>query len=111
MIYKAFRTAERPTHVRFADGREEALPDIAPLLRPSTTGDVLTYLFFGSAGLFIGGELGLLSGGAAAKRTITRDPERRARVEKAFNRFRADVLRKEIEQLEGRDNYPGILRW
>ena len=37
---------------------------------------------------------------AKAKRSITKDPETRDRIEKAFNAFRADVLRKQIEKLE-----------
>lgn len=100
-MFQAFRAAEKPTHIRFANGREEAIPDIAPLIKPSTFGDFLTYTFFASGGILLGGELGLLIGGATAKRSITSDPETRQRIENAFRSFRADVLRKEIEQLEG----------
>ena len=52
----------------------------------------------------LGGELGLLAGGATAKRSITSDPETKQRMENAFRSFRADVLRKEIEQLESGKN-------
>ena len=100
-MYQAFRAAEKPTHVRFADGREEAIPDIGPLLKPSGAGDVITYTFFGIAGLFLGGETGLLTGSWAAQRTIAQQPDTKDRVEKAFRSFRADVMRKQIEQLEG----------
>lgn len=100
-MYQAFRAAERPTHVRFADGREEAIPDITPLLQPSALGDIAAYTFFGLGGLFVGGETGLLTGSWSARRTISSDPETKKRVEQAFRSFRADVLRKQIEELEG----------
>ncbi|KIW23411.1 hypothetical protein, variant [Cladophialophora immunda] len=99
-MYQAFRAAEKPTHVRFASGREEAIPDITPLLQPTPLGDVMTYTFFGIAGLFLGGETGLLTGTWSARRTIAQDPDRRERIEKAFRSFRADVLRKQLQELE-----------
>ena len=70
------------------------------MLQPTKFGDFATYTFFSVAGIFIGGEIGALSGAAAAKRTITKDPETKARIEKAFRGFRADVLRKEADLLE-----------
>jgi hypothetical protein len=100
-MYNAIRAAERPTHVRFADGREQSIPDITPLMQPSTLGDIATYTFFGLGGLFLGGETGLLTGSISARRTISQDPGVQARIEKAFRSFRADVLRKQIEELEG----------
>ncbi|KAK4939706.1 hypothetical protein LTR10_020096 [Elasticomyces elasticus] len=109
-FYEAIRATEKPTHVRFADGREQAIPDISPLMRPTPLGDALTYTFFGIAGLFIGGETGLLTGSWSARRTITSNPDVRGRVEKAFRSFRADVLRKQIEELEG-DNKKDSLLW
>lgn len=108
-MFSAFRTAEKPTHVKFADGREEAIPDIAPLLKPTTLGDIATYFFFSAGGLFLGGETGLLTGSASASRTITRDPESRARIEAAFRKFRADVLRKEADDLDGGKGVAGVL--
>ncbi|KAK4998600.1 hypothetical protein LTR66_002199 [Elasticomyces elasticus] len=99
-MFNAFRTAERPTHIQFAGGRTEPLPDLTPFLKPTTLGDVATYLLFSAGGLFFGGELGLLSGSTFANRTISQDPESRKRIETAFRRFRADVLRKEAEALE-----------
>lgn len=102
-LFQAFKTAEKPTHVRFANGREEAIPDITPLVRPSGLGDIAAYTFFSIAGLFVGGEAGFLTGSWSAKRTITSDPEAKARIEKAFRSFRADVLRKQIEELEKGD--------
>lgn len=109
-FYEAIRAAEKPTHVRFADGREQAIPDITPLMKPTPLGDALAYTFFGIAGLFIGGETGLLTGSWSARRTINNNPDVRARVEKAFRSFRADVLRKQIEELEG-DNKKDSLLW
>jgi len=79
----------------------EPVPDIAPLLRPTTLGDFATYLFFSAGGLFIGGETGLLTGSYAANRTLTRDSDTKRRIEAAFRRFRADVLRREAERLDG----------
>lgn len=129
-MFDALRTKEKPTHVRFADGREgrflllwiavalrmlmsslalEALPDMTPYMRPSTLGDVAAYTFFGFGGLFFGGETGLLTGSASAGRTISRDPESRERIETAFRRFRADVLRKEADSLDTRRGVKEVL--
>lgn len=99
-MYQAFRTSEKPTHVKFADGREEAIPDITPLLRPSTFGDIMTYTLFGAGGILLGGELGLVTGSWTARRSINQNPESKQRIEAAFRSFRADVLRKEIQMLE-----------
>lgn len=108
-MFNAFRTAEKPTHVKFADGREEAVPNITPLLKPTTLGDIATYFFFSAGGLFIGGETGLLTGSASASRTVSRDPESKARIETAFRKFRADVLRKEADDLDGGKDISGVL--
>ena len=69
-------------------------------MKPTTAGDVAAYTFFSIAGLFVGGEVGLLTGASAAKRTISKDPETKARIERAFRGLRADIRRKEIEMLE-----------
>ncbi|KAL8840982.1 MAG: hypothetical protein Q9176_003554 [Flavoplaca citrina] len=108
-MFNALRATEKPTHVKFADGREEALPDMTPYVRPSTLGDVAAYTFFGFGGLFVGGETGVLTGSASAGRTITRDPESRERIETAFRRFRADVLRKEADSLDTRRGVKEVL--
>ncbi|KAL8765210.1 MAG: hypothetical protein Q9209_007643 [Squamulea sp. 1 TL-2023] len=108
-MFNAFRANEKPTHVKFADGREEAVPDMTPFLRPSTLGDVAAYTFFGFGGLFVGGETGILTGSASAGRTISRDPESRERIETAFRRFRADVLRKEADALDKRKGVSELL--
>lgn len=78
----------------------EAIPDITPLLQPTSLGDFAVYTFFGIAGLFLGGETGLLTGATSAKRKITRDPERKARIEKALKAFRIDFLKQELQMLE-----------
>ena len=70
------------------------------MMRPTTVGDFAAYTFFSIAGVFLGGEVGLLTGAGSAKRTISKDPEARARIEKAFRGFRADMLRQEIQMLE-----------
>ena len=97
-----------------ADRREpcvEAIPtsDLNRVLKPTTLGDVATYFFFGTGGLFLGGETGLLTGSASASRTISRDPESKARIEAAFRKFRADVLRKEADDLDGGKGIAGVL--
>ncbi|KAH7391594.1 hypothetical protein BKA64DRAFT_678005 [Cadophora sp. MPI-SDFR-AT-0126] len=99
--FKAFRATEKPTHVVFPGGRTEPVPDITPLLRPHPLADVATYMLFSAGGLFIGGELGLLTGSIAARRTIEKNPETKARIEKAFRLYKADVLKREVSKLEG----------
>ncbi|KAH0848290.1 hypothetical protein AYO21_04319 [Fonsecaea monophora] len=99
-MFQAFRAAEKPTHVRFASGREEAIPDITPLLQPTPLGDIVTYTFFGIAGLFLGGEAGLLTGSWSARRAIAQDPACQERIQRAVRSFRADVLRKQLKELE-----------
>jgi hypothetical protein len=64
---------------------------------------VATFAAFSVGGLFLGGETGFLTGAASATRTITRDPESRQRIEDAFRKFRADVLRRELSLLESND--------
>jgi hypothetical protein len=63
--------------------------------------DAVTYFFFSTGGLFLGGETGLLTGSYSASRTISQDPESKARIEAAIRKFRADVLRKEADRLDG----------
>ncbi|KAI8934204.1 hypothetical protein NX059_008953 [Plenodomus lindquistii] len=104
--FRAFRAMEKPVEVRFADGRTEPVPDISAQIRgPSRWGDAATYFFFSVAGLFLGGEIGLLTGTASATRTVTKDPEARARIEKAFKNYRIDVLKQEIRGLEGKSKF------
>ena len=78
-------------------------------MKPSTVGDVFAYLLFGSGGLFLGGETGLLTGTSSARRTIVRDPESRERIEKAFSKFRAEILRKEADSLDGGSKVGSVL--
>ncbi|KAJ5156427.1 hypothetical protein N7492_009230 [Penicillium capsulatum] len=99
-FFAAIRAQERPTKVVFADGRTESIPDLTPLLKPSAVGDFATYFFASMGGLFLGGEIGLASGAASASRSITADPDSKQRIETAFRKFRADVLRKEAESLD-----------
>lgn len=121
-LFEAFKAAEKPTHVQFASGRTgkiqlllprtglqyrtenislEPIPDLEPLLKPTTLGDVTTYTFFAAGGLFFGGELGLLTGSALAARRISSNPETRERIETAFRKFKADALRRQADQLDG----------
>ena len=86
----------------------EPIPDITAQLAPSKWGDAATYFFFSLGGLFLGGETGLLTGTASASRTITKDPESKDRIEKAFKNYRIDVLKKEVQQLEGKSTFGEI---
>ena len=52
-------------------------------------------------GMFV---VGLLGGSASASRSITKDPEMRKRVEDAFRKFRAEVLRREADELDRADS-------
>lgn len=86
----------------------EPVPDITAQLAPSKWGDAATYFFFSLGGLFFGGELGFLTGTASASRTITRDPEARERIEKAFKNYKIDVMKREIQHLEGKSKFDRI---
>jgi len=55
--------------------------------------------------LFLGGEVGFLTGSASASRTITKDPQTKERIEKAFKNFRIDAMKREIQQLEGKSGF------
>lgn len=99
-FYRAMRTAEKPTHLLFANGKKTEIPDMTPLLRPSRFGDFAAYTFFSAGGLFVFGELGLLIGSWWAKRSILKDEGTRKRIDEAFRAFRLDVLKKEAKELE-----------
>ncbi|EGP87810.1 uncharacterized protein MYCGRDRAFT_108951 [Zymoseptoria tritici IPO323] len=109
-LFRAFKSVEKPHSVRFADGREEVLPDMTSLMRPSKVGDVATFALLGMGGLFLGGEVGLLTGSFRARQGIGKDREGRDRIAGAFKKFRADALRKQAEDLE-RDADAGEGRW
>ncbi|KAH8591037.1 hypothetical protein B0O99DRAFT_633493 [Bisporella sp. PMI_857] len=99
-MFNAFRASEKPTSIVFAGGRTEPVPDITPYLQPSRLGDFATYFFFGLGGTIFGGELGFLLGSWSASRLISKDAERRKRIETAYRRFKADYLRNEAKRLE-----------
>ncbi|RMZ83980.1 hypothetical protein DV737_g1290, partial [Chaetothyriales sp. CBS 132003] len=99
-VFAAFKATEKPTFVKFADGREEAIPDITPLLAPTTLGDIAAFTFFPLGGLFLFGETGALAGSWSARKGITSNPESKKRIERAFANFRIDILKKEIAELE-----------
>lgn len=83
----------------------EPIPDITAKLSPSRWGDAATFILFSIGGTFLGGEIGLLTGTASASRTITKDPESKERIEKAFKNYRIDVLKREIVQLQGKSKF------
>ncbi|KAK3074680.1 hypothetical protein LTR53_002687 [Teratosphaeriaceae sp. CCFEE 6253] len=109
-MFNAFKASEKPTSVRFASGREEAIPDVTPLIRPSTVGDVATYSLLGLGGLFLGGETGLMTGGFRSRQVIGRDSESRERIETAFRKFQADALRRQADLLD-RGSRAGDSSW
>ncbi|ORY10890.1 hypothetical protein BCR34DRAFT_625076 [Clohesyomyces aquaticus] len=109
--FRAFRAMEKPVEVRFADGRTEPIPDITNQLQPSKWGDAATYFFFSVGGLFLGGETGFLTGTASASRTITSNPESKARVETAFKNYRIDAMKQEIKQLEEKTSLSDIITY
>ncbi len=86
-MFNTFKATERPTAVRFAGGREEPLPDLTNVMKPSALGDVATYTFLGLGGLFFGGETGLLTGTFRARQQIGGDRGSRERIETAFRRY------------------------
>ena len=127
----AFRVVEKPTHIQFSNGRtgkdiryrtqvckcgqllltncfvnKEPVPDLTPYIRPTTIGDIAMFTFFSMGGLFLGGETGLVTGIWSAKRTISQDPESKARIEKAFAKLRADILRRQADDLDGGKSVP-----
>ena len=85
-IFNTFKAQEQPTAIRFSGGREEPLPDLTRVMKPSLLGDVATYTLLGFGGLFFGGETGLLTGTFRARRQIGSDRESRERIETAFRR-------------------------
>lgn len=86
-MFKAFKAGEQPTAVRFASGKEEALPDLTSVMQPSRVGDVATYTLLGAGGLFLGGETGLMTGTFRARQQIGADRESRERIETAFRKY------------------------
>jgi hypothetical protein len=73
---------------------------MSQLMKPTPLGDIMTYTFFAMGGVFVGGEAGLLSGTWSARRAIEGDVEAKGRIERAWRGFRADVLRRQVEELE-----------
>ncbi|KAF3001558.1 hypothetical protein E8E13_009781 [Curvularia kusanoi] len=106
--FNAFKAMEKPTEIRFADGRTEKIPDLTDKLAPSKWGDAATFFLFSVGGLMLGGEVGLLTGSASASRTLMKDPASRDRIEKAIKNYRIDVLKREIEETR-RAKLPTIL--
>ncbi|KAK4215092.1 hypothetical protein QBC37DRAFT_419948 [Rhypophila decipiens] len=99
-LYNAMKVVSRPTELVFANGAREPLPDLEPYLRPTRWGDAATYTAFSLGGLFLGGEMGFITGTAAASNTIMSDPDSRRRIEDAFRLFQADVMRRQLTSLE-----------
>jgi hypothetical protein len=84
------------------------VPDITDQLAPSKWGDAATYFFFSLGGLFFGGETGFFTGTYSASRIISRDPEARERIAKAFRGYQADALKQQIKLLESKDKIDDV---
>jgi hypothetical protein len=69
-------------------------------MKPSTLGDIATYTLLGGGGIFLFGEMGLLTGSFRARQQIGSDREGRDRIQMAFRRFQADALRSQADMLE-----------
>ena len=54
--------------------------------------------------------MGLLTGTASATRTVTKNPESRERIERAFKNYRIDVLEREIKALRGKSRIEDFFR-
>jgi hypothetical protein len=106
-MFNAFKTEEQPTTIRFASGREEPLPNLTAVMKPSRLGDFATYFLLGTGGLFFGGETGLLTGTFRARQQIGADRDSRERIQTAFRKFQADALRSQADQIDrgGRSNF------
>ncbi|EEH10295.1 conserved hypothetical protein [Histoplasma capsulatum G186AR] len=100
-IFNTFKVMERPTHVQFVSGRLEPVPDLSPLLRPTILSDMAMFTLFAAGGLFMGGETGLVTGVYSARRTIGKDPESKERIQRAFEKLRAEMLRRQADALDG----------
>ncbi|CAI6237824.1 unnamed protein product [Periconia digitata] len=107
--FNAFRAMEKPVEVKFGDGRTQPIPDITEKLSPSRWGDSATYFFFSLGGLFLGGEIGFLTGSASASRTITNDPKVKERITRAFKSYQIDALKQEIRRLEKKSRFEQLL--
>lgn len=100
-LFNAIKEHPKPVALKYADGREEALPDFTASAKPSKIGDVATYSLLGLGGLFLGGETGLLTGSFRAKRTrIWQDQDSRRRIQKAFRAFQSDMLRRQADAVD-----------
>lgn len=89
--------------MRFASGKEEPLPNLTKVMKPSALGDVATYCLLGAGGIFFGGEFGLLTGTFRARQQIGGDRDSRDRIQSAFRKFQADALRQQAQALDNQD--------
>lgn len=53
--------------------------------------------------------IGFAGGAATATRSLSADLESKQRIETAFRRFRADVLRKQADSLDKGENASGLI--
>lgn len=58
--------------------------------------------------MFLGGEVGLLTGSFRARGIIGQDPEAKGRIERAWRAFKADALRREADALQKGEGELGL---
>ena len=69
------------------------------ILKPTTPGDVATYLSFGLSGLYLFTFLGIALGNSQGKRMVVQDLERFNRIERSFRPLWTDAFRMEADIL------------
>lgn len=79
----------------------ENLPDLKPPRSPNIFRLWGTYLLFGYAGISIGDIAGMVIGARSAFTTIRQDPEVNLRIGAGFRKYQVEILRKEVDRLEG----------
>ncbi|KAL8791608.1 MAG: hypothetical protein Q9195_005813 [Heterodermia aff. obscurata] len=98
--YTAFHTQEKPLHVVFADGRIEAASGLSTVSKPSKFGHVATYTLLGLCGCAIGRDAGGFLGHMSNRKSLNQDPNLKVRVEELHQQLRAEILRKEADALD-----------
>ncbi|KAL8777151.1 MAG: hypothetical protein Q9213_007983 [Squamulea squamosa] len=94
-VVNAFKAAQQPTAVIFANGRGEALPSLSA--KPSRIKSALIYTTFTSVGLGFGIVSGFTTGFLAADEKLKKDMESRRRIMTAYKRYRAGLLKIRVE--------------
>ncbi|KAL7410442.1 hypothetical protein BDY24DRAFT_417984 [Mrakia frigida] len=106
--FVAFKNAPKPVEMVMQDGKHIPVPAAGLNIKePGPWSGIVSTLFLTTFGLLVGSQIGLLSGTLAARRTIKRDADE-SRLLAAYKNFRIDVLKKELEKLEGSKTADGV---